>query len=128
MPLVVKGRLKGVEVFQEVVPKWDLHTFVNGVAFFALTSTDVVDELVFQECILVGAIQLTFGFDLDAVFNDQLPDSQSEMPLYVTFREGWHAYGWDEIEFRIPADVAGFLLRKLTIMGLIVNNMVSLLW
>eukprot|EP00439_Symbiodinium_sp_Y106_P065305 s263_g10.t1 len=105
MPLVVKGRLKGVEVFQEVVPKWDLHTFVNGVAFFALTSTDVVDELVFQECILVGAIQLTFGFDLDAVFNDQLPDSQSEMPLYVTFREGWHAYGWDEIEFRIPADV-----------------------
>ncbi|CAE7507053.1 dupd1 [Symbiodinium sp. CCMP2592] len=105
MPLVVKGRLKGVEVFQEVVPSWDLHTFVNGVAFFALTSTDVVDELVFQECILVGAIQLTFGFDLDAVFNDQLPDSQSEMPLYVTLREGWHAYGWDEIEFRIPADV-----------------------
>ncbi|CAE7242365.1 unnamed protein product, partial [Symbiodinium microadriaticum] len=105
MPLVVKGRRKGVEVFQEVVPKWDLHTFVNGVAFFALTSTDVVDELVFQECILVGAVQLTFGFDLDAVFSDQLPDSQSEMPLYVTFREGWHAYGWDEIEFRIPAHV-----------------------
>ena len=36
-------------------------------AFFALTSTDVVDELVFQECILIGAIQLTFGFDLNTV-------------------------------------------------------------
>ncbi|CAE7362724.1 DUSP3 [Symbiodinium natans] len=105
MPLVVKGRRRGVEVFQEVVPKWDLHTFVNGVAFFALTSTDVVDELVFQECILIGAIQLTFGFDLNTVFSDQLPDPQNEIPMFLTLREGWHAYGWDEIEFRIPSDV-----------------------
>ena len=107
-PLLVKGRHAGAEVFNEVVPNWDLRTFVNGVAFFALTATDVIDELVFMmaECILLGAIQLSFSsnFMRKAEHVDADPQ-QREVPLYLTMREGWHATGWEEIEFRIPSVV-----------------------
>lgn len=106
-PLLLKGRKAGAEVFNEVVPNWDLRTFVNGVAFFALTSTDVVDELVFMmaECILLGAIQLSFSSNLDKSDHLQADPQQREVPLYLTMRDGWHAAGWEEIEFRIPSAV-----------------------
>ncbi|CAK9097553.1 Glutamyl-tRNA reductase (GluTR) [Durusdinium trenchii] len=107
-PLLVKGRHAGNEVFSEVVPNWDLRTFVNGVAFFALTSTDVVDEVVFMmaECILLGAIQLSFSSNLMRKPEHLDADPQQrEVPLYLTMREGWHATGWEEIEFRIPSVV-----------------------
>ena len=105
-PLVVKGRNGGTEVFNEVVPNWDLRSYVNGVAFFALTSTELVDELVFimAECILLGAIQLSFSSNFQKVDLDADPQ-QREVPLYLTMREGWHASGWEEIEFRIPSAV-----------------------
>ena len=105
-PLVVKGRHAGAEVFNEVVPNWDLRTYVNGVAFFALTSTELVDEIVFimAECILIGAIQLSFTSNPQKLDLDVDPQ-QREVPLYLTMREGWHASGWEEIEFRIPSAV-----------------------
>ena len=105
-PLVVKGRHAGAEVFNEVVPNWDLRTYVNGVAFFALTSTELVDEIVFimAECILIGAIQLSFTSNPQKLDLDVDPQ-QWEVPLYLTMREGWHASGWEEIEFRIPSAV-----------------------
>ena len=107
-PLVVKGRHAGTEVFNEVVPNWDLRTYVNGVAFFALTSTEVVDEIVFlmAECVLLGAIQLSFSSNLwKSEDHLELDPQQREVPLYLTMREGWHASGWEEIEFRIPSAV-----------------------
>ena len=105
-PVVLKGRYEGGEVFNEVVPDWDLRSYVNGVAFFALTSTDVIDELVFimAECISLGAIQLSFSSNLmHRPQNLDADPQEKEVPLYLTMREGWHAAGWEEIEFRIPS-------------------------
>merc|ERR1719330_1016469 len=62
-PVVLRGKRGGEEVFTEVIPLWELSTYVNGVAFAALTSAELVDSVSFltSECVLVGAIQVTFG-------------------------------------------------------------------
>jgi len=62
-PLVLRGKRGGEEVFTEVIPLWELSQFVNGVAFAALTSSELVDSVSFisSECIMVAAIQATFG-------------------------------------------------------------------
>ena len=104
-----KADMPGMKSSARVVPNWDLRTFVNGVAFFALTSTDVVDEVVFMmaECILLGAIQLSFSSNLMRKPEHLDADPQQrEVPLYLTMREG---VARDRlgglIEFRIPSVV-----------------------
>eukprot|EP00931_Biecheleriopsis_adriatica_P101227 TRINITY_DN76406_c0_g1_i1.p1 TRINITY_DN76406_c0_g1~~TRINITY_DN76406_c0_g1_i1.p1 ORF type:complete len:879 (+),score=261.18 TRINITY_DN76406_c0_g1_i1:28-2664(+) len=106
--LIVKGRRSGQDVFQEVVPNWEMQHFVNGVAFFALTETEAVDEVVFlmAECLLLGAVQVTFNAGHQG--GAAAPEAQvasGDLPLYLTLREGWHAVGWEEVEFRMPTAI-----------------------
>lgn len=103
-PLVVKGRRQGVDVFVEVVPHWEITGFVNGVAFTALTSLEAVDEVVFigADCLLVGAVQATFGSDSPVSVPSSTGASAGGQSgtLLMTMRGGWRAFGWEEIEFR----------------------------
>eukprot|EP00929_Paragymnodinium_shiwhaense_P000738 TRINITY_DN100974_c0_g1_i1.p1 TRINITY_DN100974_c0_g1~~TRINITY_DN100974_c0_g1_i1.p1 ORF type:complete len:1036 (+),score=273.09 TRINITY_DN100974_c0_g1_i1:72-3179(+) len=114
MPLVVRGRLQGQEMFTESIPFWELGTFVNGVAFSMLTMPEtLVDEVTFLvgECVLVGILQLTF---------DELPvdksaqaaaatasavalDAASPPAHLLSLRDAWRAYSWEDINFRTLA-------------------------
>lgn len=110
-PLVIKGRREGREVFNELIPNWELRSFVNGVAFFALTDTQPIDEVVFllAECTLVAAIQISFGSGLEQDASGGAAETQAasavEPPMLLAMREGWHAYGWEEVELRLPSSV-----------------------
>lgn len=111
-PFVVRGLRDGREVFAEVVPAWELGNFVNGVAFTALTAVEPINEVVFlvAECMMIGAIQATISDDLDSIEDSPFAGSKAfgsgdvkrRMPeaLLLTMREGWRAYGWEEVEFR----------------------------
>ncbi|CAE8669668.1 unnamed protein product, partial [Polarella glacialis] len=114
-PLVIRGRKGGKVVFNEAIPSWEMLAFVNGVAFNAFTSTEMVDELVFLlgECALVGSVQVSFGDDEDeqepAVKQQTQPRHHTKpkkQPLILAMRYGWKGYGWEEVEFRMPSSIA----------------------
>ncbi|CAE8657269.1 unnamed protein product [Polarella glacialis] len=114
-PLVIRGRKGGKVVFNEAIPSWEMLAFVNGVAFNAFTSTEMVDELVFLlgECALVGSVQVSFGEDEDdqepAVKQQTQPRHHTKpkkQPLILAMRYGWKGYGWEEVEFRMPSSIA----------------------
>jgi len=105
-PLVIRASRGGVVIFKEVVPAWELGQFVNGVAFFALTSTEAIDEVTFlaAECMQIGAIQLTFGGLVSpeksgATLIRTPSDAAALQTFLITMRDGWRAYGWEEVEF-----------------------------
>lgn len=95
-PMVVRGRRAGMDIFSELVAPWEMPTHVNVVEFSALTSMETVDEVIFlaAECIEVAAIQATFGCEPEG------EQARSHGHGYLlTLRDGWKAYGWEEIDF-----------------------------
>ena len=111
MPLVVRGRLKDDEAFTEVIPPWELGTFVNGVAFAALMATESVDSLTFFAAgrMLLAAGQVAFGSDdggggprRGAAAGSGPAATSSSAPnlRLLSMHEGWKAYGWESVDFR----------------------------